>query len=114
MARVLVADDEEGCREILELSLGGQHEVRSAADGQAALEIASRWSPDVGILDVTLEGVSGIEVARQLHGHVLLIAFTGWSELPADAQSLFEAVLSKPATPDEIRRAVAEALEPTS
>lgn len=110
MARVLVADDEEGCREILETVLEGEHEVRTVASGRAALEVAAVWAPDVAILDLTLDGVSGVEIARQLQGRVRAVAFTGWGMLSGDHQALFKAVLTKPALPAEIRRVVSDVL----
>ena len=111
MARVLVADDEEGCRDLLEIALGDEHEVRSVEDGHAALELANAWAPDVAIVDLTLDGLSGIDVARALQGRVVVLAFTGWGEVAREHLALFEAVLSKPALPAEIRAAVAAALE---
>ena len=39
---------------------------RHAVDGQAALEIAATWRPDLVVLDLMLPGVSGLEVCRQL------------------------------------------------
>jgi len=41
-------------------------EPRHAMDGQAALEIAAAWRPDLVVLDLMLPGVSGLEVCRRL------------------------------------------------
>ena len=41
-------------------------EPRHAVDGQAALEIAADWRPDLVMLDLMLPGVSGLEVCRRL------------------------------------------------
>ena len=41
-------------------------EPRHAVDGQAALEIAATWPPDMVILDLMLPGISGLEVCRRL------------------------------------------------
>ncbi len=41
-------------------------EPRHAADGQAALEIAATWRPDLVVLDLMLPGISGLEVCRRL------------------------------------------------
>ena len=37
-----------------------------AVDGQAALEIAASWRPDLVVLDLMLPGASGLEVCRRL------------------------------------------------
>ena len=41
-------------------------EPRHAVDGQAALEIAEDWPPDLVVLDLMLPGASGLEVCRRL------------------------------------------------
>ena len=65
--RVLVVDDVADIREsstmLLEM-LG--HEVASAATGREALDAVERARPDVILLDVGLQDMDGIEVARQL------------------------------------------------
>jgi DNA-binding response OmpR family regulator len=60
-ARVLVVDDERNIRELLEIGLGDEgYDVRTAPDGQAALQIAREWSPDAIVLDVMLPKIDGI------------------------------------------------------
>lgn len=65
--RVMVVDDERRIRELLELSL--QHhgfDVRTAADGQAALALARDWAPDVVVLDVMMPKIDGIALLPML------------------------------------------------
>jgi signal transduction histidine kinase len=64
---VLVADDHDAGRfvKVQTLRRAG-FEVREAATGLAALEMAMLLKPDVVILDVNLPDVSGIEVCRRL------------------------------------------------
>ena len=51
-------------RRMLERSLGAEgFEVRSAADGGAALAMAESEAPDLVVLDVAMPGLSGIESA---------------------------------------------------
>jgi len=38
--------------------------VGEATDGQAALDIIRQATPDIAILDISLPGISGLEVAR--------------------------------------------------
>jgi two-component system response regulator MprA len=48
-------------------SLGAEgFEVRSAADGGAALAMAEEAAPDLVVLDVTMPGLTGIDVCRRL------------------------------------------------
>src|SRR5262245_47530464 len=92
--RVLVVDDYPDTGESLGvlLRLWG-HEVRTAADGPAALDAAREFRPDVVLLDVGLPGMSGWEVAPLLRGQAgdhlpLLIAVTGYGREQDRARSV--------------------------
>jgi two-component system phosphate regulon response regulator PhoB len=65
--RVLVAEDDDSLRRLLELRLlSYSYEVRSAADGVAALESMDGWTPDVAVLDVMMPRLSGLSVCREM------------------------------------------------
>jgi CheY-like chemotaxis protein len=58
--RVLVVDDDDTIRELLELTLGDAgYEVGSAAEGGAALELVERLKPHLILLDLRMPGVDG-------------------------------------------------------
>jgi len=67
--RVLVADDHavvrEGIRHVLEREPGFEV-VAEAANGSEVLPLAERHRPDVAVLDISMPGESGIQVAAQL------------------------------------------------
>ena len=66
-ARVLVVEDEPGVAMVLtELLLGEGYDVRHTANGHDALQQIGEWLPDVVVLDLTLPGIGGVEVARRL------------------------------------------------
>jgi two-component system OmpR family response regulator len=65
--RVLVVDDEPTLAELLSMALRYEGwEVRSAADGAAAVRQGRAFEPDVVVLDVMLPDMDGLTVLRKL------------------------------------------------
>src|SRR5262249_4644033 len=84
--RVLIVDDNVDSAESMAvlLRLYG-HDVRLAHDGEAALEEARAFRPDVMFLDLSLPKMDGYEVARRLRlepamSGVTLVAMTGYGQ----------------------------------
>ncbi|OLB73500.1 MAG: DNA-binding response regulator [Actinobacteria bacterium 13_2_20CM_2_71_6] len=68
--RVLVVDDEPSISALLTSTLRlVDFQVRTAADGAAALRAAAEFEPDLVVLDVMLPDVDGFEVARRLRSN---------------------------------------------
>ncbi|WP_141619110.1 response regulator transcription factor [Myxococcus sp. AB036A] len=67
--RVLLTDDHQlvraGLRALLE-SLGGVTVLAECGDGHEALTLTDKLQPDVLLLDLSLPGLNGIEVARRV------------------------------------------------
>ena len=67
MTRVLVVDDEPQIVRGLRTNLVARgYVVDTAADGETALDLATRHRPDVVIVDLGLPGIDGAEVIRGL------------------------------------------------
>lgn len=65
--RLLVVDDERPIREMLELGLKSRgFEVRSVADGPAAIPLIREWKPELIVLDVMLPKMDGITMLPML------------------------------------------------
>jgi DNA-binding response OmpR family regulator len=65
--RILVVDDNETNRDILEARLAANgYEVLHAGDGEQALAMTARHRPDLILLDIMMPKVDGIEVCRRI------------------------------------------------
>ncbi|MFG2722992.1 response regulator transcription factor [Streptomyces sp. NPDC048416] len=84
---VLVVDDDDAVRRSLDrgLRLNGFH-VRTADGGPAALAAMRQGPPDVLVLDVSMPGMSGIDVCRTLResGHDLPVLMLSALDETAD------------------------------
>jgi DNA-binding NtrC family response regulator len=89
--RILVVDDEEAMREVLEMRLEGWgFEVRSACDGHQAQELARSYCPDIIISDVIMPELSGLDLLRALKSDgldcpVVLVTAQGSIDLAVEA-----------------------------
>ncbi|MBN1505428.1 MAG: response regulator transcription factor [Sedimentisphaerales bacterium] len=64
---ILVVDDEEDIRELVELNLGREgYRVLACDTGERALDLSRTKKPDLIVLDLMLPGVDGLEVCRRL------------------------------------------------
>ncbi len=65
--RILIADDEEDIRDLVEFKLGqAGYDVTLVEDGMAAWESFEADPPDLVVLDVMMPGLSGIDVLRRI------------------------------------------------
>lgn len=65
--KILAVDDEAAILELLRYNLEkAGYEVKTASDGQEALEIARRFRPNLVLLDIMMPKIDGVETCRQL------------------------------------------------
>jgi len=65
--KVLVVDDEPDIIEILTYNLEKEgYEVKSASDGVKAVHTATKFKPDVILLDIMMPNQDGVETCRQI------------------------------------------------
>ncbi|MEP3481440.1 MAG: response regulator [Fuerstiella sp.] len=66
-SRILIADDNEQNRELLDAYLADEDfEILMAADGQETLEVVDANEPDLILLDIMMPRMSGYEVCEKL------------------------------------------------
>src|SRR5208337_2169192 len=66
-AQVLIVDDDEKSREIIQLLLQRQgYDTREAESGEVALGMMGAQLPDLVLLDVEMGGINGFEILKQL------------------------------------------------
>ncbi|HXU07363.1 MAG TPA: response regulator transcription factor [Blastocatellia bacterium] len=65
--RILIVDDEPQITRVLRRSLTSHgYDVRSAADGESALETFGDWRPDLVVTDLSMPNLDGLELCKRL------------------------------------------------
>lgn len=67
MKKILVIDDEEALRDLIELVLRRENfQVQTAEDGKTALQVLKTFQPDLVILDLMLPDYSGYDLCKEI------------------------------------------------
>ncbi|MBI5433171.1 MAG: response regulator [Planctomycetes bacterium] len=114
--RILFVDDNLDSSELLRVLLGLQgHTVRSVHDGEAAVEQAEAFEPELILLDIGLPRMNGHDAARAIRARrgagVTIVAMTGWGQAEDRRRSKeagFDHHLVKPIDPSLLREILLE------
>lgn len=116
-SRILVVDDEPSIREFLEIMLQREnYAVKTVDSASAALEALRASTFDVVVTDISMPGMSGIELMgrlKQLHSEAAVIVMTahGSTESAVEAMKLGATdYLTKPFQLDEMKIAIQSAI----
>jgi DNA-binding NtrC family response regulator len=117
-ASILVIDDEEIMREILEALLTREgYTVRLASNGQEGLDLARSLPFDAVIVDVMMPGIDGLKVLEELHKQdeelpvVMITAFASMENaISAMKKGAFD-YITKPFKNDEVLVVLRNAIE---
>jgi CheY-like chemotaxis protein len=117
-ATILIADDHDDNRELLQLLLtGAGYEVTAAKDGNQCLEIARGHRPDLIVVDLSMPVLDGWGVLREIQADdqtraIPCIAVTAHAELTRleALETGFSAYVSKPFSTDDLLSNIANVL----
>ncbi|MBI5446354.1 MAG: response regulator [Deltaproteobacteria bacterium] len=112
----LVADDEELLRRLLAKLLVSQgHKVVTAPDGDAALELFTRYRPDIVISDIRMPGMDGIALAEEIRAQdpeAEIILITAYADTEMVVEALRKGVSNFVAKPFELKTLLTQ-IEPS-
>jgi DNA-binding response OmpR family regulator len=118
MATILLVEDDPNIRRLMALTLALDHDLLEAADIEAAWQAIAQRRPDLIISDVAMPGGSGFDLVQRLRADpnlvtVPVLLVTAHSEATSIRTALHlgvEGYFTKPFSPAELLRRVAEAL----
>jgi signal transduction histidine kinase len=119
--RILLVDDNEDAAAMLgEILRAAGHDVRTAADGPAALELAKEFRPELAVLDIGLPAMDGYELGSRLLLQLgppapVLFALSGYGQESDRAKSEaagFALHLVKPLDAASLLSAIEDRLQP--
>jgi CheY-like chemotaxis protein len=116
--RVLVVDDVAQMRGFLvQLLTNSGAEVRAASTAAAAIRAIDEWRPDLVVSDLSLPGMSGLDLMREIRrrpnaegGAICALGVSGYEGTGTREEALaagFDEFLRKPFEPDDLIETVA-------
>src|SRR5437773_7527640 len=115
-ARVLVVDDEPQITRVLRTVLTSQgYQVRTAAEGEAALTNFAEWRPELVITDLYMPHMDGVELCRRIRAistvPIIVLSVKGEERAKVEAlDSGADDYVTKPFGIDELLARVRAAL----
>lgn len=115
---ILVVDDDEGLRRMLQLVLErGGYRVVTAETAREGIQIVETQAPRLVVIDWYLPDMTGLDALRQLkvaHPHLPVILLTGYANLAGAVDAIKEGAydyLAKPLNNDGLLAKIGEALQ---
>ncbi len=120
MAKILIAEDEQDIRDLIDFTLTyAGHEVIKAKNGIEAVDMAQKNSPDLILLDVRMPKMNGYEACRELKAietvkdiPVVFLSANGQdTEIGQGMDAGAYSYIVKPFAPEDLTRQVREILD---
>ena len=115
MACIVIADDDVDVAAFITYSFeAAGHRVYTALNGAGALDLVHRYEPDLVVLDHSMPGMTGLEVAAALRAdpataHLPILMITG-SQLHGEEIATVDRLVSKPLRPRQLATIMADML----
>lgn len=108
--KILIVDDDASAAEMLEAFLEDDFEVFVANSGEACMQVAPDFSPDLVLLDIEMPSMNGYETCQQLQnepgGQVMPVIFISSHDSLNERLKAYESggmdFITKPFDPDEL------------
>jgi len=118
-ASVLVVDDDETFRaRLVRAFQAREYEAQGAQDGETAVALAKKESPEYAVVDLRMPGISGLDVVRELKAidaMTNIVVLTGYGSIATALEAVRLGAthyLTKPADVDDILAAFDRANHP--
>jgi len=116
--KILVIDDDESLRRILEYNLAQEgYAVLSAASGEQGLELLKREGADLVVTDVRMPGMNGLQLlegVRKVDPNIQVIIITAFGTIEMAVEAMKVGAfhyISKPFNRDELKLTIKKALQ---
>jgi len=114
---ILAVDDAPENLDVVKGLLSPHYTVKAAVNGQMALKIAEKQSPDLILLDIRMPGMDGYEVCRQLKADkatagIPVIFLTGEADVTSEVAAVGGVgYITKPIEPDALLARIEDCLK---
>jgi two-component system KDP operon response regulator KdpE len=115
-SNILVVDDEPQITRVLKTTLSSKgYAIRTASDGDEAVEVMKAWSPDMVITDLRMPNMNGLELCRYVRKNsaipIIVLSVKGEEKIKIEALDAgADDYVTKPFSVDELLARVRAAL----
>ncbi|MFZ0533723.1 MAG: response regulator transcription factor [Anaerolineales bacterium] len=113
--RILIVDNQSRARLSMKALMGVWYpaaEIREAADGYEAVELAEKFQPDVILMDARMPKMNGLEAVRHIKAkshNIKIIVLSMYTDIKEEALAAgADAFISKSDPPEKIRELMKE------